>query len=389
MFSFLKSEPPLFFACDIATSTVKMIAFRFSRKNKEAVLVNHRIVDVADPSTDAGSFTSALKEVAHFIDETSRKEGEPASRVLISLPHRMVTSAMRIFRFERPAPESSISPDELAVVWKRVTDSVGEAMKEDGSARDFAAFPPELEDVTIDGYSLPGNFAARGREIGVAVLASKWPQEFSRAFESFRPALGGAHVQCLPRIALIRDYFRFREGKEASGVFLDIGAEVVALAVFMRGNIQGSRLFPFGGADITRAIQKEFKIGYKDAEILKRSWSAGTASEEVATRLIGITKRMIDFWKGQWMAALEEISHEAVIMPNFYLSGGGGQLPIITTALSDPEWLSHFSSGSLGEVSIFFPGSKEGKYFPNWPFKTSGDAVLFSLVFRIIQRDIA
>ncbi|OHA00849.1 MAG: hypothetical protein A3C11_03170 [Candidatus Sungbacteria bacterium RIFCSPHIGHO2_02_FULL_49_12] len=386
MFAWLQKEIPASIAVDISRSSVKIVAFRFDPRASEISYIDHQKVSLPAHADKLDNFIRALAAVEDFLDETIRHREIALKSVSISVPNAILASEVREFHFTRPHPTAGITDKELREVWVRLCSQAAPTLLPQGlSENSYEIFTPEAERITIDGYTLTGNLSGMGKEIMIATLVSAWPAEFHAAAEKLKNVFPKIRFLFIPEVVLIRDYVVLRRGPTVSGVALDIGGRDTTMLLFDHGVLEDLWVCPFGGQDVSHAVAKEFSISFVDAEMLKRQWVRGVLDQKTAEKLAAVTERVVDFWKREWGGLLVARAATAAILPQIYFMGRGALLPRITTAFSDSEWLETFSAGVASDVQILLPGAEEKEFFPGWPFEDAGDAVLFSLVSRMIR----
>ncbi|MBI4134913.1 MAG: cell division FtsA domain-containing protein [Candidatus Sungbacteria bacterium] len=389
MFSLFRGREKLFLACDIGGTRVKLVAFRASRQSREAALVDYFEKEFSrEEAHDSETYLrKAVQLLSEFSEKIREKENEYPRAALISIPHGMTVSRHIEFRTVRPNPGSTLTAHELGEVWQRSKERatvIPEELQLGVEGWNLLTF--ELERITLDGYTLlheDGDW--HGRELEFSVISTFWREGLheivgeTSKYTAFRPIF-------VPRLFLIRDYFRFAEGRGASGVLCDMSAEDCTLFVFHGGELSAFASFPFGGGDVTRAVAKSMYIRERDAEVLKRQWSAGRVAVGTAKKIERAVLPLFDFWKREWSMFLQNASEHAVIRPHFYLSGGGSILPTFPVALSQAAWYENFATSEHATVSRLSESATSQTLLSNWPVHSMGDTVIFALILRMIQK---
>lgn len=376
----LRRKAPLLVGCDIGTSTLNLIAFEYEKGSQWASLRANESHAIKDPNASKQAFQSALKLVRSFLDRLVDETGIPPSEMLVSLPHRMTELMPREIRFPRENPRSPVTSRELV--------NMLEAAKETcipGKNSQEALF--HVRSVSVDGYPVKGFLPSQGSDVSVAVTAALVPKPVSREFEKMTGAFPGISVELVSRAVAVSHYLLIHEGPEVSGICIDIGAKDSCLMLFSGGVMNFMRVFPFGGADLTNAIHRERKVSPRDAELLKRQWARGVLHEDEAAKLQKAVEAELLEWKKAWAEELARWSSFAVIPSKILLTGGASMLPRVSLSLAEEEWFEPLATEGGLDVRLLHPEEKELAFFANWPFASSGDAVLFSLVSRMIHKE--
>ncbi|OHA02051.1 MAG: hypothetical protein A3H71_01765 [Candidatus Sungbacteria bacterium RIFCSPLOWO2_02_FULL_48_13b] len=386
MFGWFNFHPRISVAVDLSRASAKFLAFRFDARAKTVNYVDHQTSTWGGKPDALEAFIHGLEVTGHFIDSVGQ-EGQIGS-ILLSVPNSLLILEARQFRFVRPEPSRAVTAAELSELWQQVRSAPADSLLPQGlTAHAYEIFPPVAEEFHLDGYLLSGKISGEGREVSAAAIIAAWPVECVEALSHFRKRFADVEIKPIPELDVIRGYIHLRQGSQASGVAIDIGALDSTLILLSRGVIEDIWVFPFGSVDVTEAIARELGVTFEEAESFKRQWSSGVLDDDRRSRVEKAAAFPIEYWKREWGSLLATRAETTVIAPTIYLLGRGAFLPSVVGALGDGDWLELFSSGRGGEATILLPRELKDRYFPGWPFDDAGDAVLFSLVSRIIQED--
>ncbi|MBI3627946.1 MAG: hypothetical protein HY220_04375 [Candidatus Sungbacteria bacterium] len=382
---FRKAKQLVFIGCDIDPPRVLLVAFCLSKHEKTAELILHEQFDLRPEVDDVRLFQESLRALEAFLRRISLILKE-VREIHISLPYSAAQADMYEFKMTRANPAASITPEELALYWKSAKRAAARSYQDESEP--FAHFPPELDHISLDGYRLLHNVAARGKELAFSITLSAWPRMLEEELDHFKIRYPHLPIFLYPRISSIHESVHFELGIDASGVVFDIGEYASGLLFYQGGVLAFERVFQFGGADLRRIVGKYFRLPEKSVAVLLSQWQEGRLLPETIKKLQEAMARTLDFWKREWQQALLEASKTVVVTPRFYVLGRYASLPVWSAALQDPDWHAAFAAGSEAEVSILHPTDTVSAHFSGWPFHSPEDTVLFSLVSRIIQKEM-
>lgn len=388
MFPLFKRKEKLFTVCDIGGARVKLVAFRASRNTREATLVDyHEREFPGERGSDETYLGKALSVLTEFIESLAGEEAEYPKTILVSLPHGMTVSRRVEFRTIRPNPAALLTERELAEIWRASADKILKEPEDLSLNQGWTLLTHDLGEIKLDGYPLRGDEHWRGKEVVFSLVLTFWRESLLEVFTAKASHLRST-VICVPRLLLIRDYLIFGYGKDVTGILCDMSSEDCVLSLFQSGELCDFALFPFGGADMTRAIAKNLRVSFMDAETLKRQWAEGRLQTGSVKKIEKAVLPLFEFWKREWALFLEHAAGHCVIRPRFFLSGGGAMAPLFGISLADAEWYGAFATREPGEITRVSESQVPRALLPRWPVHSMNDAVIFALISRMIQKHL-
>ena len=131
-------------------------------------------------------------------------------------------------------------------------------------------------------------------------------------------------------------------------MLIDIGKETTGVSIFLNGNILNSFNFPFGGDDLTQALQENLKILFDEAEEMKIKYGLTGKSEITNILLSKIETALEDIYK-----KIEPFLKNKKNLPPVIAIGGSskmdGLIEIIEKAFNIPVSMRSLESG--GKIS--------------------------------------
>jgi len=131
-----------------------------------------------------------------------------------------------------------------------------------------------------------------------------------------------------------------KKGKKEKidGVILNIGASSTEAIVCFGGGIFLNKSIPIGGADITKELSQKLKRPYLDAEKIKRLYSLGKLNPKDSSTVLNIINVVLNFWHAGIEELFKSFSGVKTFAPDFYLVGGGSDLPDVKEQLFEEPW---------------------------------------------------
>ena len=253
---------------DLGTSKVALAMTRLDGHNVE--MEYYRETPSAGVSRGAvTNVKKASEAIAEAIRQAEECTGQTITGAVVNMPKYAVTRKGLVSRMERDG-NTCVEEGEIAMLRTNAVNDceaeidehecVYEAVAQSYSdEEDFQI--PEEEAVGRTSTSLEGNFHLY---VGRRKSISDIDQAFTLAGRScgmkFFPAIAGAESVLSP------------DEKENGVALVDIGAGATSVSIWKDGIMRWYDSIPFGGALVTRDIQKICRIGEKLAENIKKAY---------------------------------------------------------------------------------------------------------------------
>ena len=229
--------------------------------------------------------------------------------------------------------EAVISVSGSSVIIKRisVTDTTEEELAESIKWEAEQYIPFSIDDVNVDFQKLgPGAAEGQADVLLVAVKKDKINDYVNLVKEAGLEPV----VMDVDAFALANMYELNYEMSAGITALLNIGASVMNISILKDGMSIFTRDITVGGNRYTEALQKEFGLGYEDAERVKRGAIAegldasnvATVMSSVTEDIVGETQRSFDFFRST--TGSDSVSRVLV-------SGGCARIGNFISALSE------------------------------------------------------
>lgn len=180
----------------------------------------------------------------------------------------------------------------------------------------------------IDGYCVPCFSGYQGKKAEALILSIfSAKQDLDLYWEIFGEI--GLKVSKIvhPAQNLTRVF------SETEGVFLDVGGEATQIFIVKNGKLREVFDFSRGGRDFSRCLEQILGLSEARARIFKERYAQGQMSESVRKRVHEIFSDFSKEWYADLMRKMKDF--EGLLPRNFFLFGGGSQLPEILEVLEE------------------------------------------------------
>jgi Ethanolamine utilization protein EutJ (predicted chaperonin) len=147
---------------------------------------------------------------------------------------------------------------------------------------------------------------------------------------------------------------------EQQGVLLDVGGTRTDLTWWQNGRPVALASLPRGADDLTRALLRRWRISADKAERLKRAFSAGRLDAEAGAQVLEALRPTLEIWLEETEAVLAGMDQDQPSPPQFYLSGGGGAMPVIAEAVRSLAWSPNLHFSRYPQVNRLQPTDVPG-----------------------------
>jgi len=150
--------------------------------------------------------------------------------------------------------------------------------------------------------------------------------------------IGVSEVTFVPSSLAILDSIRRLKKAKPDCVILDVGGVMTEAIVCFRGGVYLNKLIDVGGCDFTKAIASRLKISYLNAEKIKRFYSFGKLKEKENIAVQKVVLETLSLWACGVEDLFKDFKEVKLFAPDFYLVGGGSDLPDIKEQLFEEPW---------------------------------------------------
>ncbi|MBI2450529.1 MAG: hypothetical protein HYV47_03265 [Candidatus Nealsonbacteria bacterium] len=284
-----------FLALDIGTEAVKVLVFE---RDNQTYHIWGAALEYFDESNPFNNDKVMVK-----MKEAIKQAGKTPKDILLVPPANILKNRIHFQSIVRDNPQKIISK-------KEEQDIIDCIRKQDAEVIEF-----EILDIKIDGYEIPKLIGYAGKNIEFRILVSFLP-------ENYLDNLGLKFQKIINPVKKLAGIFVIGEG-----VFLDIGGKITQIYLVRNAKIEMIDDFEGGGMDFTRAISQTLGMSGRGARDFKERYSRGELTQLAEKK----TKEILAIPAKEWSLKLKSKlqSMRGLIPSNFFIFGGGSQLPEI------------------------------------------------------------
>lgn len=236
---------------DISSSSVKMIELSMTGKDRNALCLERYVIEPVSKEAMLDGNINNLEVIGEGIRRAWQRMGTRVKRVALALP------AAAVFTKTITVPAGQREDD---LVFRVETE-----------ANQYIPFA--LDEVNLD-FQVIRTMPNQPGEVEVMIAAARKDKVEDRVAAALTAGLKAAvmdveHFAAHAALELIERQLP-EEGKNQVLALIDIGASVTHVNILHNGESVYSRDQPFGGNQLTEAIQHQFDLSFEEAEAAKR-----------------------------------------------------------------------------------------------------------------------
>jgi len=357
----------LFFVLDIGTFSVKGLIAEIEKEGKPGrILASSSRYHVSSDINTDGSFNieGIIATSQAVISELRRQLGSKArviKNTLLGIGGGFVFGKTITQTYIRENPQDEIDERELANIIQKVQqrnfDQIRRDFKKDTGKSELEVYiiNSAVLEIKIDGYQIVNPVGFRGKEISCAVFNGYILKSYQVLFEKLISSLRLNLLQIMSEPYAIFNVLSKQNPAIYDFILIDIGGSVTEITLVRKGKLEDVRSISLGGSSFTNSIAESLKIGFWEAENIKRKFCKGDTSRRVAKLVEEIIMRDIELLLRGLELMLVDMSQVSLLPSNIYLYGGGSSIPLLCKVLGKKEWresLSFFSRPIIVNLSL-------------------------------------
>jgi len=353
---FKKKNGECFLSLGIGNESVKALFFK-KEKGEIVVLGNYyEYLDEFGQSENRDFETNLIKKA--IISVITKAQGQikikPRS-VLIELPANIIKARIVSVDYQRENFQKIISEKEETDIYHTVFKEIKKkafeefAQKTGILAEDFQFITLDNLEAKIDGYEIQKIQGFSGKELSFKFLVTFLPKKYLEEVEKIAKSLKFKNLKFFHEVQGLKYYAKI---EKLTGIFINIGGDLTKIFLVKNGRLEMVKEFEIAGSLFSSALSESLGITNDRARILKEDYSNKTLSEEVRRKI----REILSPYAQKWFSALKaELKADNSLLPhNFFLFGGGSQLPEIEDIIENGEW-KDIAFISQPEVKIILP----------------------------------
>jgi len=353
-----------FIILDIGTFNVK--ALYIEEKSGRGEIVAHAFTqhvssDInADGSFNVSGIMNTCRQALDKLRKASAQKRIFPKKVLLNIGGGFVFGKTLNQTYIRERPQEEIDERELGNIIQKVQQRSYEQIRkyfQKETARselEVHIISADVQEVKIDGYQVVSPMGFKGKEIGVSLFNSYIPKLYLTIFQGIITDL---RLELLSIVSGPYSVFRLLSNRNVSLtdlILVDIGGSITEIAITRKGKLEDVKSVPLGGSSFTKSISDTLKVGFWEAENIKRRFARGLVSGQVAKKLEAIIAKDVELFIRGLEVVLSEFSQLSLLPSRIYVYGGGSEIPSIGKFLRKTEWrdtLSFFANPTIEKLS--------------------------------------
>lgn len=356
-----------FIVLDIGTFGVKgLYVDATDQKDGEKIIASSNRFHVGSDINADGSFnvegiTNTCRAVLNDVRLRIGKRARFSKDVILGVGGGFVFGKTLTQTFIRESPHAEIDESELANIIQKVQQRSYEQIRRDfkrdtgRSELEVHIISAAIQEIKIDGYEVVNPIGFKGKEISCALFNGYIPKSYLRIFAGLVDTLGLSLISFMSQPYAVFSEFLKKNPSIQDFILIDIGGSVTEISLARKGKLEDVRSISLGGSSFTKSIAEKLKIGFWEAENIKRKFSNDEVSGRVAKSIEEMIMRDTELLLHGLEMVLQDMSHVTLLPANIYLYGGGSSIPLLYKILGKKNWrdnLSFFSTPSIESLPL-------------------------------------
>ncbi|HPD99258.1 MAG TPA: cell division FtsA domain-containing protein, partial [Candidatus Saccharibacteria bacterium] len=270
-------------------------------------------------------------------------------------------------RVTRKEPNKEIDITEIdrifTLVQQRAHDKAKKQLSIDTGGKDIALklVNSALISIEIDGYSVTNPIGFQGKDVHVQLYTAFAPMVHIGAIERVAEQLDLDLITVAAEpFAVARSVIGDDPNADISAVLIDVGGGTTDIAVVNEGGVEGTVMYGIGGRSFTKSIERDFSVGFEQAEALKLGLSDGKTPDAKRKSVEKALTKTLSVWSSGISLALEEFTRLDHLPNRILLCGGGSSLQLIRDELSQGNWYKDLPFTKKPQVQFISPNQVSG-----------------------------
>lgn len=327
---------------DLGSHSIKTAIFEKPAAGIVPVNIRKTVTRLTSASRGRRAFESLRDLLMSLVD----KERNP-QKIVIGISPNIAEISLQEWTIDSLHLRESLTPAHIQKYFQELFNEHRDA------THAFLGYPVSIE---INGYPVDiHSFIVRDpsliKEITLRTIMLRFTDEAGYAFGELKRTLDGIEIEFVPLQAVSSEVLA-HTCNIRDGILIDVGGSVTTLMFLRDGWLIEISSFPIGTQRFSHRIMKTRGGKFVEAEDLTRQYSQGLMSRDEQAALSHVFSEEAMEWKKQFVHALEVCYPVAPLPEDFYMYGGGSNLPEVRSALWSRDMLKNFSPFSSPRVHI-------------------------------------
>jgi cell division protein FtsA len=354
---------------DIGTEFVKALIARVDDNNQLEIIGVGR-AHQSQTDMQAGAIADIAAVVANCdqaLAQAEQQAGTSGRSAVVGIAGELVKGSTLNVRVTRKDPQKEIDVAEIdrifTLVQQKAHDKAKKQLAIDTGGKDITLklVNSALIAIEIDGYSVTNPIGFQGKDVHVQLYTAFAPMVHIGAIERVAEQLDLDLITVAAEpFAVARSVIGDDPNADISAVLIDVGGGTTDIAVVNEGGVEGTVMYGIGGRSFTKSIERDFSIGFEQAEALKLGLSDGKTPDNKRVSVENALKKTLAVWSSGISLALEEFTRLDHLPNRILLCGGGSSLQLIRDELSQGAWYKDLPFTKKPQVQFITPSQVAG-----------------------------
>lgn len=321
-------------AIDIGSMSIKTVLFE---KDGDNINILKKLVIQFPAREDALSIVKFINNhIREEIFQMIKEVRMVPRKVVIGVSGDFLENTVEAVKVERPNKNKKISESEVTDIFKKAVADISQSRK--GLVM-IDSFPSR---VVVDGYEIEElGKDTIGETIEIFTFASLMKQEYWDQFKNISRILGGIPLKFVSN-QFVNAFSLPKILKTDDALLVDIGAKATEVSLISKKRVVSIFRFPLGGYHITQLIAEVLKIGFAEADNIKRQYEDQVLPSGLANKIKNSVVKGVLSWQREFMENLS-LDSNFTVPENVFVFGGGLYLKELQDFLKKGEWALGFS----------------------------------------------
>ncbi|MEZ6331203.1 MAG: cell division FtsA domain-containing protein [Candidatus Saccharimonadales bacterium] len=363
------SDDKLMIGLDIGTEFVKALIARVD-DNNELEIIGVGREHQSQTDMQAGAIADIAAVIANCdkaLAQAEQQANTSGRSAVVGIAGELVKGSTLNVRVTRKEPNKEIDITEIdrifTLVQQRAHDKAKKQLSIDTGGKDIALklVNSALISIEIDGYSVTNPIGFQGKDVHVQLYTAFAPMVHIGAIERVAEQLDLDLITVAAEpFAVARSVIGDDPNADISAVLIDVGGGTTDIAVVNEGGVEGTVMYGIGGRSFTKSIERDFSVGFEQAEALKLGLSDGKTPDAKRKSVEKALTKTLSVWSSGISLALEEFTRLDHLPNRILLCGGGSSLQLIRDDLSQGNWYKDLPFTKKPQVQFISPNQVSG-----------------------------
>ena len=363
------SDDKLMIGLDIGTEFVKALIARVD-DNNELEIIGVGREHQSQTDMQAGAIADIAAVIANCdkaLAQAEQQANTSGRSAVVGIAGELVKGSTLNVRVTRKEPNKEIDITEIdrifTLVQQRAQNKNKKQLSIDTGGKDIALklVNSALISIEIDGYSVTNPIGFQGKDVHVQLYTAFAPMVHIGAIERVAEQLDLDLITVAAEpFAVARSVIGDDPNADISAVLIDVGGGTTDIAVVNEGGVEGTVMYGIGGRSFTKSIERDFSVGFEQAEALKLGLSDGKTPDAKRKSVEKALTKTLSVWSSGISLALEEFTRLDHLPNRILLCGGGSSLQLIRDELSQGNWYKDLPFTKKPQVQFISPNQVSG-----------------------------